>query len=150
MARSFPFMTGRSLLPSSLRISIAVLTALTGVAVVAFTGDLHGWRHAHAVNAATRSVLIQTRLLLTGLEEAESGERGFLLTGREDYLQPLRSAEPQVPVEAAALVRDAQPFPGIADLASALAAASRFRLQTLQAGVALARGPGGTGVRPSP
>jgi signal transduction histidine kinase len=45
--------------------------------------------HSHLVARATDSVLAE-------LLNAETGQRGFLLTGREDYLQPFTAAAPAV------------------------------------------------------
>jgi signal transduction histidine kinase len=45
--------------------------------------------HSHPVARATDSVLAE-------LLNAETGQRGFLLTGREDYLQPFTAAAPAV------------------------------------------------------
>ena len=37
--------------------------------------------------------------LLSALQEAETGQRGFLLTGRDSYLSPFLSATDRLPVE---------------------------------------------------
>lgn len=42
------------------------------------------------------SVRHQTTQLLRSLADAESAQRGFLLTGRDEYLEPLRRAEAEV------------------------------------------------------
>ena len=126
-----------------MRAGLGVLAALTVVALMALAADLRGWRGARADDAAIRSIMLHTRQLASGLLQAESGERGFLLTGREAYLQPFADARTQVPALAAALVRDGEHFPAARAPTEALAAAARLRLHALENAVAAARGPGG-------
>ena len=134
---------GRSLPSRGLRFGVGVLAGLTLLALVALAGDVRGWRRARADDAAMRSVQLHTRQLVSGLTQAESGERGFLLTGHEDYLKPFAEAVAQVPGQAASLENDAGGIPSVGPVAGALAAAARFRLHTLARSVALAHGPGG-------
>src|ERR1700722_4527128 len=47
----------------------------------------------------SRDILDHTGRLLTALDEAETGQRGFLLTGREKFLQPYTSGARQAPLE---------------------------------------------------
>ena len=42
--------------------------------------------------AETEQVLSTTASLLSALKDAETGQRGYLLTGRTDYLEPYNSA----------------------------------------------------------
>jgi len=44
----------------------------------------------------TRSVIQELDLLLSGLQEAETGQRGYLITGREEYLQDYNKAVTQI------------------------------------------------------
>src|SRR5262245_41903580 len=44
----------------------------------------------------TRQVLAAAEQTLALLTEAETGQRGFLLTGRDDYLDPYRAAQPEL------------------------------------------------------
>ena len=44
----------------------------------------------------TQSALLQLEGVLSGLQDAESGARGFAMTGESAYLQPLRNAESRV------------------------------------------------------
>jgi PAS domain S-box-containing protein len=52
---------------------------------------------------ANRSVVEHVTSLLTALDDAETGQRGFLLTGQEDYLEPYNSGAALAPGELAAL-----------------------------------------------
>src|SRR4051794_16989842 len=40
----------------------------------------------------TRQVVIELERALSTLKDAETGQRGFLLTGEEEYLEPYRAA----------------------------------------------------------
>jgi len=60
----------------------------------------------------TRQVLSEMDDLLLAVTNAETGQRGFVLTGEESYLEPFRSALPQVDVSVShlqALIRDSSP-----------------------------------------
>jgi len=46
----------------------------------------------------TRQVIADTNGLLSSLKDAETGQRGFLLTGEERYLEPYREALTQTPI----------------------------------------------------
>ncbi len=88
-----------SLIPYS-RERLALLFALTVVLVVAFL-SYRGWtafnRHADQ-EQTTQAILSETSALLTSLSDAETGQRGFLLTGDERYLDPYRKARKDLPV----------------------------------------------------
>jgi methyl-accepting chemotaxis protein len=72
------------------------LLSLTAVGVVAYRST-HSLIDANNWKAHTYVVLDDLHELLSAMQDAETGQRGFLLTGREDYLQPYtvgeRSAE---------------------------------------------------------
>jgi len=53
----------------------------------------------------TRQVLDGTTALLSSLADAESGQRGFLLTGSDRYLEPYQEALTRVPANLDALAR---------------------------------------------
>ena len=48
--------------------------------------------------ALTQSILADANALLSSLKDAETGQRGFLLTGEDRYLIPYRQALADVPV----------------------------------------------------
>ena len=80
-------------------ISVAFLILLGVVtfwAAKAYEVRLNEWRH---------TVEVQQRLgmLLSTLQDAETGQRGFLITGDETYLEPYRSAHARLPQDWAAL-----------------------------------------------
>ena len=45
----------------------------------------------------SRAIISQLTLALSTLTDAETGQRGYLLTGAKSYLAPFRSAESQLP-----------------------------------------------------
>ncbi len=51
----------------------------------------------------TQSVLTQMALILTTVDEAETGQRGYILTGQSAYLQPYDKARTQLPDQLARL-----------------------------------------------
>jgi PAS domain S-box-containing protein len=53
----------------------------------------------------TRQVLDGTAALLSSLTDAEVGQRGFLLTGSDRYLEPYQQALREIPVRLASLAR---------------------------------------------
>src|SRR5947209_11329476 len=52
---------------------------------------------AHRVADKRRASIGQAELVLSSLKDAEIGQRGFLLTGDESYLQPYETALRQLP-----------------------------------------------------
>ena len=51
----------------------------------------------------TQDVLERLQILLSDLKDAETGQRGYLLTGRQDYLAPYTNARANVPRDLDAL-----------------------------------------------
>ena len=86
-------------LPIVLIVVLAVLTAYTGFNHV---GVL---RRSQADVGHTHEVMETAQGLFSSIQDAETGQRGFLLTGREDYLDPWRSATRKIPDELSRLRR---------------------------------------------
>ncbi len=76
----------------SIVIPLALLAAAGSVAA-SFQSEHHTRAEMHAI-AAHR---VSLRLVFTDLMEAETGQRGFLLTGREDFLAPYLRARAELP-----------------------------------------------------
>ena len=55
-------------------------------------------QQAHAMVSHTLEVENQIGLVLSRLQDAETGERGFLLTNRPEFLQPYENAAANVPL----------------------------------------------------
>ena len=84
---------------------LGLLFALALVAILGFL-SYRAWaaldRHNEQL-VVTRQILRGTNALLGSLTEAETGQRGFLLTGRERYLNPYREALVKIPIALDAL-----------------------------------------------
>jgi PAS domain S-box-containing protein len=81
---------------------LAALVAATGLIILAFavlnnsskaTRDLQG---STAARAHTYEVLLDAQRLLSALENAETGQRGYLLTQKETYLEPYETGKSNV------------------------------------------------------
>ncbi len=80
-------------------VGCAVILALLGIAVGAFTYQQRGSeavRHAMVVDGLLGRVLL-------AIQDAETGQRGYLLTGDETFLRPFREGRAQVSREIARL-----------------------------------------------
>ena len=72
-------------------------------------------REAFELASRTQTVLSDTALSVELLEDAETGQRGFLLTEREAYLDPYRAAIGLVPAQLDRLVADTTGLPVAGD-----------------------------------
>jgi PAS domain S-box-containing protein len=63
------------------------------------------YRRSSEQAAVTRQVVHATNALLSSLKDAETGQRGFLLTGEDRYLEPYRQALIEVPLALDRLAR---------------------------------------------
>jgi CHASE3 domain sensor protein len=78
--------------------------ALILVAIVGLSyGDWTQYQRASANAARTRDVQNSTQNLLLDLSDADTGQRGFLLTGDAQYLEPYHRAVQTIPIEVARL-----------------------------------------------
>jgi PAS domain S-box-containing protein len=72
---------------------VLLLAHLLVVVIAVFS--YQGWRsfnrHAEQLKR-TQHIVSQTNALLSGLKDAETGQRGFLLTAKDSYLEPYRAA----------------------------------------------------------
>jgi signal transduction histidine kinase/CheY-like chemotaxis protein len=76
-------------------ISLAIMVAFSGLGIGAIflAQDSQKWvEHTHTVQRGIHQ-------LLSSVVDAETGERGFLLTGKPEYLAPWRRAEVEAPRE---------------------------------------------------
>jgi PAS domain S-box-containing protein len=117
------------LLAGLIVILIAVLSYQNGRARTAATGELLVTRRIHDL----------TGQLLVNLTDAETGQRGYLITGRDDYLRPYQSAIAAIPeifrkLEAAAAAR-----PNVAERVRALEPVVDEKLSELALTVQLRR-----------
>jgi PAS domain S-box-containing protein len=87
-------------------------TALLGIAALALISvvgvSYREWRQysrANAGAAQSRAIVDSLDRLLASLIDAETGQRGFLLTGETRYLEPYNRAIQEVPAELSAALR---------------------------------------------
>ncbi|MBI1841463.1 MAG: CHASE3 domain-containing protein, partial [Verrucomicrobia bacterium] len=87
--------------PNIAKLGIAVLVLMV---MVGFSyREWQRYSRANADAARTREILDSVGGLLSNLIDAETGQRGFLLTGEDRYLQPYNQAVQTVPNELARL-----------------------------------------------
>jgi signal transduction histidine kinase len=102
----------------------------------------HEWAQYHAINTAAR----QTRGILDGVDrvrsivlDAETSQRGFLLTGHSAYLEPYKRAVASMPGELASLERLMATRPGGAAQAARLNDLIHREFTDMAAGIELRR-----------
>jgi signal transduction histidine kinase len=96
-------MTSPSIRPRQHRYLIPALLVLAAVFVIfnaglAFRAVDHLLYSQHWVEH-TYQVINQVEILMGSAKDAETGTRGYILTGEEDYLQPYRDATRDLPAE---------------------------------------------------
>ena len=86
---------GRKLKAHHLWLGAAVL--LLAIEALLFFGTWTRFVERESLSIHTRDVLARIESLLSGLKDAETGQRGYLLTGRDEYLKPYNSAIQAIP-----------------------------------------------------
>jgi PAS domain S-box-containing protein len=97
LAEVFPDITGKGVRPR-----IITGAFVTTAAVLVSSTLLTYWfgnrvLQAHAREAQRRDVISQLDRLMSMLKDAETGQRGFVITGDENYLQPFQEAVARLP-----------------------------------------------------
>ena len=83
---------------------IAALLILGGIGVVNFRSALES-RALSLERTQVRRLLLEMKNLFSALQDAETGQRGFLLTGDEKYLEPFRAGRAAAAQHLAAIDR---------------------------------------------
>ena len=122
----------RSLLLTS--ILIALVVAIAGGLTWHFSSELHANRLA---GMRTVQTIDTARTLLSLVQDAETGQRGFLITGRPSYLEPYRVAVAAIPARADALAELVADSPDQSDRAKGLRSLLDLKIAELQRTVAL-------------
>lgn len=73
--------------------AIAVLAIVALAALWIVTREMAAARDSLASVQGTRDILEELQLVLSTLQDAETGERGFIITGNEEFLEPYYAAE---------------------------------------------------------
>jgi len=101
------------------RLNTALL-AIAAVILIAMVGLAYRqWlQYSQARTIGLHTLDVQNSLdnLLSSLVDAETGQRGFLLTGEDQYLEPYNRAIPVIPTELANLNKFLSPPQGPADI----------------------------------
>jgi PAS domain S-box-containing protein len=79
------------------------------LAILAVTWNVVAGGRAGAAIAAANGTVLQAEALLSAMKDVETGQRGFILTGREDYLQPFNDGAAEAERRLAALEAATQP-----------------------------------------
>src|SRR5271170_1491739 len=77
---------------------LVAIAAVIVIAVLSYDSLKVTERSAGSLTRAVE-VLAQIQSLLSTLKDAETGQRGFMLTGRESYLEPFLAAKESLPAE---------------------------------------------------
>lgn len=83
---------------------VAAIVALLGLTLVRYLTERQSAASAQAVTQ-TVATIDQLQAMLSALRDAETGQRGFLLTGDPSYLAPYNDAVGSVPANLAAAER---------------------------------------------
>jgi CheY-like chemotaxis protein/CHASE3 domain sensor protein len=89
---------GRPLPTGTFIAFLVAVVAVILVAVVSYTAHQSSSDSARRVTH-TLQVMEQLQAILSTLQDAETGQRGFVLTGDEDYLEPYNNAKVALPGE---------------------------------------------------
>ena len=95
----------RETLERLLRRRFALPLLLAGVALFMLANEITYQRTVHALSAgiSLTDARIATARVLQLLTDAETGQRGYLLTGRAEYLDPLEKAKAELPQQTRAV-----------------------------------------------
>jgi CheY-like chemotaxis protein/signal transduction histidine kinase/CHASE3 domain sensor protein len=115
--------------------------AIVTVLLIAFFGyrSLDNEATNAAVTTHTLQVMQRIDGLLSSLKDAEAGQRGYLLTSRESYLEPYNKARAEIPGELQELRRLTLNSPRQQELLSAIERFSLDKLAELQQTIDLKR-----------
>jgi len=120
---------------------LALAVGIVFLLVIAGSSVWLSIRNHEALDAAARErdVLFTIEELTASAERAETGQRGFLLTGREAYLQPFDRATQRLPGLIAKLEPEVAGDPAAAQLLSELKPVIADKLAELRETIDLAR-----------
>ncbi len=122
-----------------LLVPILLIVALAGLTAWTAFNNIVELRRGQRDLAHTHEVLESAQALFSSLQDAETGQRGFLITGDDAFLGPWRSATARIPGEIAHLRRLVSDNPGQIARVGELQRAATLRLDTLQANLELGR-----------
>jgi len=117
------------------------LAAILAVVLIAAFSYSAQQANADAAGQVTHTLEVQARLagVLSQVKDAETGQRGYLLTGQESYLDPYRNARAGLDGELEALARLTADNPTQQRTVGQLSELSRLKLLELEETIALRR-----------
>ena len=130
-----------SRLPSTLvtkRVLIAALVILAITALISYSSIERFFETAHWVDH-TRLVMLRLEELMSELEHAESRQRGYLISGNEQYLEPYRVTVQALPKRIRALLELTADNPERQNATGELASLVSSRLALTERGIELKR-----------
>lgn len=119
--------------PMRWELPAAALLALISLGAFGF----EQWERARLTTALARdnAVIIDLERLLSSMKDLETGQRGYLLTGNDSYLEPYQAALPVIAHELESLSAYAVPLDGLPGTVDA-------RIKEAEAGIATRRDNG--------
>ncbi len=96
---------------------------------------------SHSFEASVESAQFRRSLreVFSALQDAETGERGFLLSGEESFLKPFERAEAEFPARFEKLAADAMDVPELRDDVLALKGLAELKLASLRQAITARR-----------
>jgi CheY-like chemotaxis protein/CHASE3 domain sensor protein len=115
--------------------------AIVTVVLIAFFGyrSLNNEAASDALTSHTLEIIQRIDGLLSSVKDAETGQRGYMLTDRESYLEPYNNARADVPVELQSLRRLTANSPKQQELLGQLQRFTEQKLGELQESIVLKR-----------
>ena len=127
-------------------LAIALLFVLL-IAIVSYSNWV-GFQRTNEQLDITRRIVRSTATLLSDLKDAETGQRGFLLTGREEYLEPYQAAVSRIPQNFAELTNATVTRPDQSQRVEAIKSMVGKKLDELQKTIDLRRSKGADAALP--
>ena len=117
------------------------VAAIVTVLLIAFFGYRSLNNEAQSAANTTHTLAVMQRIdgLLSSVKDAETGQRGYLLTDRETYLEPYNNARADIPGELQELRRLTANNPRQQELLSQVQRFAEQKLSELQEGIVLKR-----------
>ena len=98
---------------------LGLAAALVALCVATFAADQVIESRLLAGTRRDTGLIIDSGQMLSALKDLETGQRGFLLTGQDQYLEPYDAARSQLPGQLDALVKLGLPLDGLPEVVQA-------------------------------
>ena len=98
---------------------LGLAAALVALCIGTFVADQAIESHLVSGTRRDNSLIITSGQMLSALKDLETGQRGFLLTGKDEYLEPYNAAQLQLPGQMDALAKLGLPLDGLPEAVQA-------------------------------